>query len=85
MLEIFKQCCVIGSPLTNNFHEVNVQDNRKCLQNIQNIKLFSWEEGFLEIKPSRRKGCQFHLTENVLQDILILKITICSAFTKKYR
>ena len=24
----------------------------------------------LEIKPDRRKGCQFHLGENILQDIL---------------
>ena len=36
----------------------------------KNIKLFSWGENLLEIKPDRRKGCQFHLSENILQDIL---------------
>ena len=68
-----KICSVIDSLLKNNFHsvkEVNVLDNRKCFQDIKNIKLFSWEEGLLEIRPNRRKGWQLHLTENVLQDIL---------------
>ena len=73
MIIHFKQCCVIDSLLTNNFHqvkEVNVRDNRKCLQDIEKIKLFSGEEGLLEIIPNRRKGWQLYLTENVLQDIL---------------
>ena len=68
MLSNFNQYCVIDSPLRNNFYyvkEVNDRHNRKCLQNIKNIKLFSWEQGLLEIRPSRRKGCQLHLTENV--------------------
>ena len=34
------------------------------------MKLFSREEGLLEIRPSRRKGCQLRLTEDVLQDIV---------------
>ena len=74
MINNFKQCCVIDSLLTKNFHwvkEVNVRDSRKCLQDIKNMKLFSWEEGLLEIRPNRRKGCQLHLTENVLQGILL--------------
>ena len=73
ILSNFKQCCVIDSPLANNFHsvkEMNVRDKRKCLQDIKNMKLFSWEEGLLEIGPSQRKGCQLRLTERVLQDIL---------------
>ena len=37
----------------------------------KNIKLFSWEEGLLEIRLNQPKGCQLHLTENVLQDILL--------------
>ena len=36
---------------------------------MKNLKLFSWEESLLEIRPNQRKGCQIHLTENVLQDI----------------
>ena len=28
------------------------------------------KKGLLEIKLNRHKGCQLHLTENVLQDIL---------------
>ena len=48
---------------------MNVRDNRKCFQDIKSIKLFSQEEGLLEIRPNRRKGWQLHLTENVLQDI----------------
>ena len=48
----------------------DVQDNRKCLQDIKNIKLFSWEEGLLEIRPNQCKGWQLYLTENILQDFL---------------
>ena len=50
--------------------EVNVRDNRKCSQDMKNIKLFSWEEDLLEIRPNWRNGWQLHLTENVLQDVL---------------
>ena len=60
MLNNFKQCCVIDSPLRNTFHsvkEVNLQDNRKYMQDIKNIQLFSWEEGLLETGLNRRKGC----------------------------
>ena len=74
MLNNFTQCCVIDSPLTNTFHsvkELNVRDGRKCLQEIKNIKLFSWEEGLLEIGPNRRRGCQLRLNKNVLQDIVL--------------
>ena len=73
MIIHIKQCCVIDSFITNNFHqvnEVNVCDNKKCLQDIKNINLFSWEQGLLEIRPNRRKGWQLYLTENFLQDIL---------------
>ena len=57
----------------NNFDALLLTRNKKMLaqnakQNIKNIKLFSWEKGLLEIRPNRRKGCQLHLTENVLQD-----------------
>ena len=58
----------------NTFHsvkELNVRDGRKCLQEIKNIKLFSWEEGLLEIGPNRRRGCQLRLNKNVLQDIVL--------------
>ena len=34
----------------------DVWDNRKCLQDKKNIKLFSWEEGLLEILSNQRKG-----------------------------
>ena len=57
MIIYFKQCCVIDSLLTNNFNSIkegNVRDNRKCFQDIRNTKLLSWEEGLLEIRPSRR-------------------------------
>ena len=69
----FKQRCVIDSLLTNTFHyvkEVNVWDNKKCFQDIKNIKLYSGEKGLLEIRPNQCKGWQHHLTENVLQDVL---------------
>ena len=38
----------------------------------KNIKLFSWEEGLLDLRPNQHKVCQLHSTENVLQDILPL-------------
>ena len=72
MIIHFKQCCVIDSLLTNNFHsvkEVNVRDNRKCCEDIKNNLLFSWE-GLLEIRSKRRKDWELHLTENILQDII---------------
>ena len=35
--------------------------------------IFVKKKGLLEIRLSRHKGCQLHLTENVLQDILPLE------------
>ena len=36
----------------------------------KNIKFFSEEECLLEIRDNRHKGCQLHLTEYVLQNVL---------------
>ena len=69
MLRNFQQCCVIDSQLTNNFHlvkEVNVSDNWKYLQDVKNVKLFSWEEGLLEIIPNWHTVSQLDMTKNVL-------------------
>ena len=55
MLSSFNQCFVIDSSLTSNFYkvkEVNIRDNRKCLQNIKNI--FKLESD----KMLLRKFCQ---------------------------
>ena len=46
--------------------------------------MFSWEESLFKIRPNWRKGCQLHLTENLLQGIP-LKINIFSAFNKSIR
>ena len=62
MLSDFNQCYVIDSLLTNNF-PLNVQNNRKCLQNMENIKLFLWEKHWPEIRLSRPKGCQKNSTK----------------------
>ena len=74
MLSSLNKCCVIDSSLINKFHQVkelNVRDDKKCLQNIKNIKLFKKKKKrLLEITLSQHKGCQLHLTENALQDIL---------------
>ena len=59
MLSNVNKCCVIDSPLTNNFllvKEVIVQYHRKCLRNIKSIKLFSREEGLLKIRPNQHRG-----------------------------
>ena len=73
MLSSFNQCCVIAG---NNFYylkEVNSQDNRKCLQNIKKHQIIFVR--FVQA-PFNWKCCTSYSSS------LILKITICSAFTK---
>ena len=73
MLSGFKPFCVIEIPLTNNIHLVkevkvwddSLQNGLQGLQDIKSIKLFSWEEGFLEIRRNQRKGYHVYLNKNV--------------------
>ena len=58
-LSNFNRCCVINSPLTNNFRwvkEVNVLDNGKWLENIKKHQIIFTRKRFARDKTQSTQG-----------------------------
>ena len=91
MLISFNQYCVVDSLLINNFHElkeVNGRDDRKCLQNIKKYQIIFVRGRFARDNTQFTQGLSTPFDwkcRTSYSSSLILKITICSAFTKKHQ